>query len=606
MHRPPDDRSLSGPDRFVADSELASVKHDHESASPWPFGADPLTRHRRSSEGRLRDGPMKIAIVCACLGVLVFSPSLWGAYPLDDEFIATPFLPSGDVRPLVGQLGSLGEYFSTHWWFGHYAATELFRPITKLTLGLTHAVWVGGLGWDAAFGQHLVNLGIYAWCCALVPVLISRLTNSKFCAVTAGVAFAVHTVHSEAVCTLTGRAELLAFALGLQASILTMRVCDSRTRGRASSMAILLSASLLFFTAFGSKESALAWAPVVLCLVGWRCGRRPAVTTLAAAIVPAGIAFFVLRAQMIASLPDAVAATNAYANPLVELGVVDRIVQALEILGFGLGRVLFPIRLSVDHGRAVFDLADGLFDVGTLLSILVISIAIAGAWRCRRSAPLFSFAVFTYACFVFLTSNLAFPIGTIYAERLLFAPSLALALGVAAVAAVIERRGLYKPALLVPLSFWVAHCAVYSFRRSAWFADTATIAQHDVRVQPRSANLQRLASAAFVAQGDRGSAIEALEEARKLEPKFAATWLNLAALVREAGDTGRALSLLREAIPTVDRAQTRERAMLHASLATSLAARGDVTGARRELLTAIELDPASTDYPKRLERLDSR
>ncbi|MCA8969025.1 MAG: tetratricopeptide repeat protein [Planctomycetes bacterium] len=543
------------------------------------------------------------ALACALVGMVVFSPSLFGGYAIDDAFVVSPVDDAGNVRPLVGTLGSIGDYFSTHWWYGYYPADTLFRPVTKLSYGWTHVLF-GASSSHPAGAQHAVNILVYGWVCALVAIALARLSGSIRAAWIGGLTFAVHTLHAEAVATLTGRAELFAFGFGLQAVLVLGILGRSERTSRAlAASCIGLVATTFFFAAFCSKESAAAWVPLVFGLALWRGDRTQRILAISSVLVAFGL-FWWLRARMIDGLPAEVPATNEFANPLVALTASDRIAVAIRIVGFGLWKILFPIRLAVDHGHAVFSMAPGFGSPWTLVTIASYALACAAAIRCARRHPLFLVALAVHACFVLPTSNLLFPIGTIFGERLLFAPSFALPIAVAGLVSWLERGKNLGLSLWIPLCMWLLHAGTYSFRRSIWFETTATIAKHDVQVRPESANLQRLASEAYLAEGDRGAAIEALENACRIEPAFAAAWLNLAALVRAAGDEERAERVLREGLERAAVAQVRERAMLHASLATGLAARGEIDQAKQELREAIELDPSDARYRERLEALE--
>lgn len=530
------------------------------------------------------------------LGFSIFAPSLFAGYPLDDEFVARALGDRGEARPLVGSMGSLGEYFTTHWWHGHYAATELFRPVTKLSFGLVHQLF-GNVGPGPAFSQHAVNLAIYAWACALVFVVTSRLLD-RSSAWVAGWVFAVHAVHSEAVCTLTGRAELFAFAFGLQA--LSLLLVEERRLRAARAGA----AALLFFLAFCSKESALSWVPVACVLAFFARGRASALRS-ALAMLPGLVAFFALRANMIARLSAEVAPTSAFANPLVELSVFERMTDAVAILGFGVAKLVLPLGLSVDYGPSVFEVGRGLGNPVFWFTLVGALVLTAAAWRSRRVRPALAVALFAYLSFAFLTSNLAFPIGTIFGERLLFSPSFAFAFGVAAVASAVrkERR---RSVFWIPLALWCACVSGLALMRAGHFESTGSIAIHDVKSCPQSANLHRLASDAYVAEGDRGAAIEALEASIEIDPRFASAWLNLASLVRAAGNRSRAEELLRAGLRAAHPAMRRERAMLHASLAKSLADRGATREAMREIDAAIEMDPTNDRFRRRRAELQGR
>ena len=87
-----------------------------------------------------------------------------------------------------------------------WAQHNSFRPITTLTFR-----WNVALHGFHVFGFHLVNLLLHAVCSALVATVARRILreHSRWAPLLAGLAFAVHPVHVEAVANIVCRAEML-------------------------------------------------------------------------------------------------------------------------------------------------------------------------------------------------------------------------------------------------------------------------------------------------------------------------------------------------------------------------------------------------------------
>src|SRR5262249_34698472 len=97
-----------------------------------------------------------------------------------------------------------------------------------------------------------------------------------------------------------------------------------------------------------------------------------------------------------------------------------------------LGRMAFPLRLSADESAWSIPLLAPRALLGWACAGLLGGLALLSLWRLRRrdssraasGAPAFAAFGFLWLCLASLpTSNLAFPTGTIFAERLAYWPS---------------------------------------------------------------------------------------------------------------------------------------------------------------------------------------
>ncbi len=152
------------------------------------------------------------------------------------------------------------------------AGLRVYRPITF------GSYWVDILVWGrTALGFHLTGVLLHGLNSALVAGAARGLGCGAWPAVLAGLVFAVHPIHSEAVSWIACRADLLATTGALVALIVALR---DRARPRAAWLALLVLATL---GAVGSKEVGVAVPLVLLVLeiVAGASGRprwqRPAV-----------------------------------------------------------------------------------------------------------------------------------------------------------------------------------------------------------------------------------------------------------------------------------------------------------------------------------------
>ena len=271
--------------------------------------------------------------------------------------------------------------------------------------------------------------------------------------------FAVHAVHSEAVVAIVGRAELLAFGFGCGASLVALRAVRSRGRAR---LALYAASALGFFLAFDSKESALAWPGVLAaCLFGRTDAAKPGARRLAHSVgcaallaTPPALVFLVLRAGALGAIPEA-PPPDPMVNPLAHVPDAARWLTATRVLGHGLWLTLFPFRLACDYGLAVFPVLESPLDAGFLISAGALLALLACGLRLGWRHPLLLTGAACFLGFTLLTSNLAVVIGTIFGERLLYAPSLALSCVVAWAVRHPPPRASARLAATALLALWV-------------------------------------------------------------------------------------------------------------------------------------------------------
>ena len=327
----------------------------------------------------------------------------------------------------------------------------------------------------------------------------------------------------------------------------------------------LLCAAAALFMALGSKESAVAWIPFLWLVWIARATRRDpsgalgpalragALRTLLVSAAPLAV-FLALRAQVLANLPQPLAVASVDANPLAHVPLVERLLSAVMIYGVALAKTLLPIHLASDYGRAVFRLVTSPLDPRFLLAgALVVGIGVAGlVWLRRR--PLLFLAAASFLGFSFVTSNLPLVIGTIFGERLLYAPSLGLSFALAWLA---EARAAAWPSgraatrvLFVVLGVWLCACALVILQRNAAWRNNAALYTTDAAAQPRSIKLNVLAADVYRERGETERQFEHLARAVALDAQPARAWLRLSLLFLERHSWAEADEAARRGVET--------------------------------------------------------
>lgn len=121
----------------------------------------------------------------------------------------------------------------------HSGSHKSYRPLCTLSFRLNHAV--GGLD---PWGYHLVNVAFHGAVTGLFTCLARLLLGGGLWSVLAGLLFASHPVHTEAVAGVVGRADEGSALFFLLSLLCYMRHCGLRGRAEAWRLAAWLAGSL--------------------------------------------------------------------------------------------------------------------------------------------------------------------------------------------------------------------------------------------------------------------------------------------------------------------------------------------------------------------------
>jgi tetratricopeptide (TPR) repeat protein len=361
--------------------------------------------------------------------------SLSNDFAYDDVHIISENTAIQSLETLPGAL--VAPY-----WPGRFGKQlGLWRPSTTLLLGLEWAV----AGPDPLL-YHLVNVLAHMAATALVVLVLVELMSLP-AALVAGLVFAVHPVHSEAVANVIGIAEILPAVLFLLACLVHLRGPDRTSWGRA------LGVGLLYGVAFGGKESAVTLPGVIFLLDAAR--QRLAFSDLRAYLADRWKAYFVLAVVGGGLLIARFQILGSIANPFGPLGAdllkeIPRIWTLGEVWSHYVRLLVLPLDLSSDYSPDVIPISIGWHAanlVGLFLALGILVGALA-AWRRPAmargtdTARAAGFGVVWFLVTVSPLSNVLFLSGVLLAERTLYLPSVGFvaALGWLVVRVAGERR----------------------------------------------------------------------------------------------------------------------------------------------------------------------
>lgn len=477
------------------------------------------------------------ALASALLALLVFLPTLPHRFAYDDAITIVE-------NPLVTE-HRFAEILVAPYHAGpsQTVPTGLWRPLTTASFALNHALH----GLEPA-GYHAVNILLHAIATGLLALVafegVARLGSREIAgraALAAGLLFAVHPVHVEAVANVSGRAEPLSAALFLGAILAYLRL--RREDGAPSVGGISLAAALAFLSCL-AKEHAVTFFLVAAAYEGLRTrSLRKAMRVKALLAIPA-VAYVALRFAVLGSLTLGPGAVTFLENPVVGQNFGVRLLTVVAIAGKAAGLLFLPWKLTPDYGYAhtapvVSPLA---FEfVAGAIALLGVGYAVL---RLHRRRPEIVFGLALALLPWILVSNLFVTIGTIFGERLLYLPSAGFAIVIGAGFATMRSRRVAGWVGVAVILLASAKTVSWSL---AWKDDRALFAAAE-RTAPESVRVLANLGAELAVRGDLEGAERRLRRAAEIAPTLAAVRINLAGVYLKQGRLDEAESEALEAV----------------------------------------------------------
>lgn len=437
---------------------------------------------------------------------------------------------------------------------------SVYRPVTSFSFYL-NALITGKEAW----GFRLGNVLLYGWVSGMVYRILKELQDSRNLprgkagqgiktgkenikskswggmAFWGAVLFTVLPIHTEVVNNIVGRAEILSLGFALLA---VLKVFDRKWELGA----------LFLFLAMLSKETAMVGVPIVIHLI-WsnrevKNGEKWGAGFLAGMAL---VGFLLLRTVILGGVGTGNNATMVE-NPLKFVTAEKRVMNAIALIPFGVGKILFPVNLSYDYSYNQIRLVDSWLDwrvlVGALMAILSgiylyrfrikseMTMKIGNGTRADlQGQALQVVGMMTFWGPILITGNILFPIGTIFGERLWFWPSLGVLLVITSWFEVCKMtystsfprvRGWIRSVRhfacpSAPLAVITILLIFYTGR--TWVRNLDWLSQerlflHDAEYASHSVMAQSNAAAMYMIQHNLIPAREKMEKASEIYPKY--------------------------------------------------------------------------------------
>jgi len=372
---------------------------------------------------------------------------LWGDFVFDDRGIV-------DHYSVLSDPFNVKQIFSLPYW---NEEVGLYRPITLLSYGVNF-LFLG----TSPVGFHFVNILLYGFIAYFLYKLLKTLHADETYALLAATIFIFLPIHSEVAANVTGRSELLALFFSL---LFLIELVKEKIN--------LWKLGAFLFLSIAAKETGIAALPIALVIVFIKekssyenirlLLHKYLYPTLS--VLTATLSYFSLRLLVLGQDYFIGIETSIVENPIIKAGWQERIPTALSTLSMYVRKIFVPQNLCSDYSFNQIPVLSNFLNVGSIAGIIIFIAAIISILYFIKRDPRVSLGS-AFFLFAYLPiSNIFFPIGTIAGERLMFYPSVGLAIISSVICIKIYNYLISKKEIYAKISFWifVAIIIFYSF-----------------------------------------------------------------------------------------------------------------------------------------------
>jgi len=416
---------------------------------------------------------------------------------------------------------------------------QSFRPLVVLSFRFD--AWLAGELRPRQF--HLTNVVLHSICTVLVGILAFKVLKSDvFPSLVAGVVFAVHTVHTEAVAGLVGRADILACIFFLLGALL----CE---------LDLQISPVLLSFASMLCKEAGIT-------LIGYLAARKiffflenhkknqDALTFIS---IHGAIALSALKWRVSLHGGQSMYNWTLMENPIcLEQDPWKKICSYAHAHARYAQMMVLPLGLAFDHGYAGIEVLSS----PSMMSIFAYVVLLGFVFGAFAVGDFLMLRLLALTLLPFIpASNLVFEVGTVLAERLLYIPSAAfcilLGLVVQRVLKFTQSGKHHRFTFVVLIFLYISLLSRWTILRNEEWRDPLTLYEAGIREEPLSVTALNNAGFYRMHLGPVESkliAVEYFSKATELHPEYHIAWQNLGIVQRKLGNHNAAISALEKAL----------------------------------------------------------
>lgn len=408
----------------------------------------------------------KAKLILAIIPFLVYCWTFGHNYAVDDLGII------GEHSHVLAGFDGLDEIFTTNYRNGINNFNDgLYRPLSVAVFAIFEGIAPG-----SPVPGHILNVLVYSLLVLVIFNLIRALpiTGSSKLAFWSALFFALMPIHTEVVANIKSLDELLGMTFGILSCLYFVRYLEDKK------LLSLVLSTLMLFLGLLSKESTITYLGVIPVLAYMFYPKFPikkGIIAYTPLLVIAGIWLLIRHNVMGSMQPIDPGVFGQLNNPLSQLtSYTDQLASALNVQFIGLKKIFIPYPLLHDYSFEYLPTVRLASGGGMLLLLLfagLIGATVFGVYKRK----LWAFGLAFYGITVSPVANVIFLNSTIFGERLLFTPSLGVALTIV-VLLMAQKRIPVKWAKLAYLP--LAIFAIMSFVRQLDWKDNFTLFSADV------------------------------------------------------------------------------------------------------------------------------
>ncbi|XP_063709260.1 protein O-mannosyl-transferase TMTC1-like isoform X2 [Culicoides brevitarsis] len=505
------------------------------SASSSCSSSSTTSMHRRASNTSLDTDDWRVYLFIAVIAVGCYLNGIHGDFVHDD-------IPAITMNKDVLGATPLTHVFRNDFWgtpMSDINSHKSYRPLTTLSFRLNHVLF--GLH---SIWFHATNVLLHAVACVLFTKVCTTIAGlRKNFAIFAGILFAIHPIHTEAVTGIVGRADVLACIFFLVSILVYHGQIDD-----PDSTSILLS-TILGGLSMLAKETGItvllinlmfdvykSWPSLKRTIVDvrWSEETYQFARRFSRVLLSMGVLLAIRLALLQGSLPRFSQQDNPAAfHP----NIYVRLMTFCYLAAFNWWLLLCPSTLSHDWQMGSIPLVTSISDARNILTFVTFFVLILLSYRAlmdfehHRHVPLVLGIMMLITPFMPAT-NLLVTVGFVVAERVLYIPSIGCVLLVVYGAQNLWHAMPKSRCIIIITSILLltAGCLKTLCRNKDWNSRESLL-RAGLKVLPHNAKMHYNFGNFLRDSAEHESAIRHYHEALRLWPSYASAHNNLGTLL---------------------------------------------------------------------------
>lgn len=413
---------------------------------------------------------------------------------LNHKFVLDDFGVLADNWVIKKGVDGIPIILKTSYRFGiNMLSDNLYRPLSQVMFALEWQISPNN-----PFIHHFINVLFYAFSILLLFVVLKKYFSkiNPLIPLMIALLYAVHPLHTEVVANIKSRDEIMSFFF-LMCTLLALYKWFTKRGAVALTLGIIS-----YFLAFMAKEGVITML-AVFPVMGWyftSVKTRDNVIASVLMILPA-IAYLIIRSNVLTKFgtdaPTSIVDNFLSAAP----DKASYFATAFYLLGKYLWLLFIPNPLICDYSFNQIPIV-GFGNIGAIGALLIyLGLATAAFWFIRKKSPII-FGLIIFLSSISIYSNILVPIGSSFAERFMFLPSLGFCIAIVFIGFKLFKiptedltttpKTLIKKSPIFILLFAVI-ISLYSFKtvvRAGEWKNQYTLFGKDIKRAPNSAHLR--------------------------------------------------------------------------------------------------------------------